>query len=560
MDYNKESLLTQEKELALQYQQRKHSDWTTNYTLSRDKVITNRLTQRQNINIPLMKYGLSTILKDINELGTIHFTNIDNNEQKEIFMNEYWKETQKRNKAVMKDRANKKQCVTFGRSFRKLNIVDGMFRFSIVDPQDILVGQYMDTSDIDSTPLLIQKEIFTTLEDIITNNDYKKEAIRMIKEHYDSEDRTVELDENAKRMASKSARLREMGLDYADAVAGAKYIELNEIYRKETREGREQIILYVIALTGGGLHILQEKPLHEILGNRGNDYWYTHYPFTTLPAEVDNTDFWSDCPADTLRQPNLLLNKWISQMSENRMLRNLNMHYYDSTNPKFVPQTYTPKPWGWYPVAGNPNEVIKDVVVGDLSESLDEMQFVIGIAEKAVAAGSVQTGQIEKSQVTLGEVKLALGQAKARTTDMEAHIEAEQLDFGEKFLEMVLPNMDKLDTLEVQKMGRDGRTTYKASIAPAKWKGNYAVKVETVKNTQEEDINKLKKLQVVKQEMPNNMAFNEIYHRKLLEFAGLDGDEMTMVLDAEKQMLPQPAVQGGVLDGTTGQDLGQIRA
>ncbi len=43
------------KDSAFKHRRRRHPDWTDNYTLYRDKVILNRLTQRQSVNIPLIK-------------------------------------------------------------------------------------------------------------------------------------------------------------------------------------------------------------------------------------------------------------------------------------------------------------------------------------------------------------------------------------------------------------------------------------------------------------------------------------------------------------------------
>ena len=54
--------LNTNKDAAFKFQQRRHSDWNENYTLYRDKVIINRLTQRQSVNIPLIKETLRTIL------------------------------------------------------------------------------------------------------------------------------------------------------------------------------------------------------------------------------------------------------------------------------------------------------------------------------------------------------------------------------------------------------------------------------------------------------------------------------------------------------------------
>jgi len=330
---NNEDLITilrNEKESALEYRRRRHADWKTNYTLSRDKVITNRLTQRQTVNIPLMKYGLGTILKDVNQMPTLYFSHTGNDKQREIFFNEYWKEVGTLNDDVLRDRVNKKQGMLFGRSFRKLNIVDGVFKQQIIDPQSILIDRYVDPIDIDTARMVAHVEIFKTLDEIVNNKEYDKNATRELAAHYEQENTTIELDENYARAESKRERLSDMGVtDMFSPVTGAKYIELNEIYRKEYDEDLdlEVIQLYTVAMMGDGMTILLKKPLYEVIGDNDEHYWYSHYPFTSLSVELDLTDFWNDSPADTLRQPNLVLNSWMSQLVENRTLRNFNMHY-----------------------------------------------------------------------------------------------------------------------------------------------------------------------------------------------------------------------------------------
>ena len=54
-----------DKQSAFLYRRRRQPDWTDNYTLGRDKVQINRLTQRQSVNVPLIKSTVKTLLKDI---------------------------------------------------------------------------------------------------------------------------------------------------------------------------------------------------------------------------------------------------------------------------------------------------------------------------------------------------------------------------------------------------------------------------------------------------------------------------------------------------------------
>mgnify|MGYP001610695538 CR=1 FL=1 len=77
--------LNKEKETALGFQKRRHEEWTDNYQLYRNKVNTNRLTQRQAVTIPLMKETLKTILSKIDDPPTITFKDKDGEEADKFF-------------------------------------------------------------------------------------------------------------------------------------------------------------------------------------------------------------------------------------------------------------------------------------------------------------------------------------------------------------------------------------------------------------------------------------------------------------------------------------------
>ena len=554
-------IINNEKDSAMNYRERRHDDWNDNYTLYRDKVITNRLTQRQTVNVPLMKYGMLTILKEINESPLIYFENKDNNKTNEILFNEVFDYYAGKTKMNIKDRMDKKQCILYGRTFKKLNIVDGEFTFEVVDPQDMLVERHVDPAMLDSARTIIQIGIFRTLTDILNNEDYSNRGKDLLKA-YVGDMPIQEEESNFSRFVDKQKRMSDMGLiDAYDPVVGETYIELNEVYRKEYDKKLEQNIIqvYVVASTDSGLIELYKKPLHEVIGATEDNYWYDHFPYTSWATDIERTDFWSDSPADIVRQPNKLLNAWISQLSENRTLRNLNMHYYNASNSQFVPQTFQPVAWGWYPVPGNPNELIKDVQVPDLSESLDEMQFVINIAEKAIATSGTTGGTIEDRQVTLGEVQLAVANAKARTRDISLFYNEDWKEFGEKYVKMIEAGKDKLDPIVVYKKGRNGKKLYRKEIEVGKLftKSGYDVDVKIASERQEQAIETINKLQAVKSIMPNNKPLNDIYEQRLLEFIGLTSEEMRDVIDYQKSLeelskaeVPTPEELGGTMGMT----------
>lgn len=573
MDTNTENItdqdlinIVQEKESALDFREHRHEAWNDNYTLYRDKVILNRLTQRQTINVPLMKYGIQTVMKDIDEMPSLYFSNLSNNQQKEIYYNEYWDVFVQSEKLKIKDRVDKKQACLYGRTFKKLNIVNGKPSLEVIDPQDMLVDRFVDPSNLDTARCVIQIGIYRSLKSIVENEDYSDTERARLQAYY-GEYQAQLLSESANdQTLDRNQRLENMGVvDVNDPTVGATLIELNEVYRKEynTVKDCEEIIFYVTANLGSQTFKLYKKPLHEHIGETSDDYWYDHYIYDSWSTDPERIDFWSDAPSDTLRQLNKALNTWISQLVENRQLRNFNMHYYDSSNPAFVPQTFQPVPWAWFPVAGNPNEVIKDVTVGDLSESLDEIQFVISLGEKAIATSSAQTGAIEQKSVTLGEVQLALANAQERIKSMALYYNESWLNIGRKYVKMVEGAFNLLEPVKSAKKGRTGKKMWTKEISPSDWydKNGYEVEITMKEDKDAEDSNAIQKLGAVKEIMQDNEALNDIYKKKLLEFAGLSADEMKEVLDYEKQKaltVMNPVIDQGMNQGMQNQNVPSV--
>lgn len=553
-------VINQQHDSAYEFRERRHTDWNENYTLYRDKVLTNRLTQRQSVNIPLMKYALTTLLKDVDDPPALYFDNLDNDIQTEIFYNEYWKESARRNRLVIKDIIDKKQAFLYGRTFKKLNIVNGEFYTEIIDPQDILVDRFVDPADIDTARCLIHTGIYRTVSELEETPEYSKVAITKIKEYFASEEGLLEGEENFEEAIDKQGRMANMGLDDVwNPVLGEQYVQLHEVYmyQWDTEKEAETLHLTIVAATKDENHILVTKPLREVLGDTEDDYWCYHLPYTTWAADPERTDFWSDGIADILRTPNRVLNVWFSQLVENRTLRNFGMQYFDATKEEgsepFVPQTFEPRAWGWYPVPGNPKDKIMRVEIPDLSESLDEMQFLLNLSEKAVAATSTQTGSVEKSSVTLGEVELALANAKERIKSMAIFYTQSWQEFGEKYAKLLEANADMLDEMTITKKGRKGLKNYTRVIKPEEifTKNGYAVQVKMVQDKQAEDVESLTKLDFLKKVMPTNEALQDIYERRAAEFAGLSPDEVTEVMEAQRQLKLQALTQADTM-----QDMG----
>jgi hypothetical protein len=540
--------IKQDKQSAFKFKERRLVDWDDNYLLYRDKVVTNRLIQRQSVNVPLMKYAINTIMKDLNETPQLYFKNLDNKEQQEIYFNEYWKETAERNHIDQLAEVDRKQALLFGRSFKKLNIEYGKITMEVIDPRDMLVDRFVNPTNFDGARFIMQTGIFRTLEDILNNEEYDEKGKEQLRIHYANKDQTLAQDTTYEYNTDRDRRFSVMGvLDAYTPTVSAMTIELNEVYKYEYCEEHKKnlIYVYVVAVADSSYYKLYKARLYELLGETEDDFWHDHFPYTSWATDIERTDFWSDGAGDVIRTPNKIVNSWMSQLVENRQLRNYGMTYYNATNPNFVPQTYTPQPFGFYPVAGNPNEVMMPVEIPDLSESLDEIQYVVGLAEKATAATATQQGVVEKQAVTLGEVQLALANAQQRVESIQKFIDSDWKELGTKFAKLTQSAVDTLIPVLVTKKGKRGIQIYTREITTKdfKTKMGYQVEVQMLKDKQQQDIDNIQKLQAAVGIMPNNQPLQEIYKRHLLQFAGLSPEEIALVEEYEEQgALPEPTL------------------
>lgn len=532
--------LKTDEQADFQYQERRHSEWTENYQLNRDKVTTNRLTQRQSVNIPLMKGTLKTILANIDEFPAIEFEELGNDKQKEIFLNSYWENFVITDRLEIKDIVDKKQELLYGKTWRKLNISYGRPTSEVREPFDILVDRYSDPADIETSHHLIDCNIFRTLDQLAANPNYNKDAINRLKVFYSTKNGLIKAEEVTRLMEAKNQRLAEMGVpDMDNPILGHTVVELRVYYFKEWDLKDEEDHIHVIVAVDagiGGKEILMAKPLKEILN-------IDFYPFVTWSSDPERNDHYPDGTADIVRTPNKVLNVWFSQLVENRSLRNMGMNFYDATIKEgWTPQSFDPVPFGWYPLPGKPSEVFQKVEIPDLSESLDEIGFVKGLVESATAATSTTKGETDNNKVTLGEVELTLQAAKERISSISKFYMLAQKEFGEKWAKLVNANGDKIEAVKLYKKGFRGNM-YAKTVAPTDWRSEdgYSCRVVSSAEREQKDMQSIQKLNAIKTEFMGNTAFKKIYDKKLLDFGGLNPDEAKQVTDFAEQN-PQPMI------------------
>lgn len=566
-------MLLNDKESGFNYQQPRHDPWRENYELYRDHVTINRLTQRQSVNLPIMKTTLRTLLKDIDDMPVIVFENLDNDKEAEVFQNEYWKWTLEQNNAEIQDVVDKKQDFFFGRTFDSWQIKDGRIVFDIEDPVDILVDRYMNPYDLDSSRFLIHTHIFKPLSSLKNNPEYDQNEVKSLEEFFETEMGLVKASDNQNSLQVKNQKLANLGVtDIDDPVLGETYVELTMYRRyrpkgddwKDNKDGKkykleeEQLMHYVEA---ENRCILMKKPQEKIIGVTRDHYWRNHYNYNTWGDDIDKQDFWTDGIADIVRTPNKVQNAWFSQEIERRTLSNFGMTFFNSSLQAdgFMPNTWEPRPFGFYGIPLGPNGKLSDnlqrVEIPMNDGNLESITFINQMIEKATGATATQQGAQTERQVTLGEVELAQGEAKARTQGISKFYTHAWKKRAEKFLKLIEAAPEKLDAVKIYKKGKNSEDIYAREIVPGDWmtKAGYRVRVWAQDEKNEKDTQSIQKLQIMKTAMPDNPKVNEIYVRKLAEFSDVSPDDVKEILDYESKKLAMMAQMGATMGQQPGQ-------
>jgi len=565
---------------AYNYRKRRDEDWTENYLLYRDKVRYNRLIQRQSVNLPLMKQTIRTLLKDVDDMPVVYFENLDNDKQAEIFQNEYWQYTigSECNSMEIKDMVDKRQEMLFGRTFDQMQIVDGKILMTIEDPSDMLVDRFTDPADLDTARFIIHTHIFRPLSSLVNNPDYDQAMVKELQEFYATKQGIIKASDNMASLQEKNKKMAEMGVPDIDSpILGETYVELSLHFlfrEKDSWTNKEGVKVdvtdqYMLFVECDDMKVLMKRPLEEVIGKTKDNYWRNHLPYNSWADDVERQDFWSDGVGDIVRTPNKILNVWFSQKVENRTMRSFGMHYFDSTLDGFQPPNIDPEPWGWIGVPVGQGRKLSDVFqkveIPDLADSNDDMEFVIGMNDRASGATATQQGVPTQRQITLGEVKLALSEAKERSKGMSKFYTHVWLKRAEKFLKLIEAASDRLDAVKIYKKGRNTSDIYSREIAPTDWmtQSGYRVKIWSQEEKNNQDTQQLEKLSAVRAMIPGNSKLEEIIERKALEFADLKPDEINDIIriQTEKRdaMLNAPPVMPGAPNTQVKQPTQQVQ-
>ena len=527
--------LLREKKAGRELQERKHVDWQENYELYRNKVKTNRLTQRQAVNIPLMKETIKTILSKVDDSPNVDWKEKSGDEFKEMIYQEVWNEQFKKKKFEWKDVLDKKNVLLYGLSSKFLYPTDSGVDVDIPDVYDIVFDPLMNPVDIETARFIVRQNIFRNLRDILADTRYTNEGKNALKIFKDTQVGIVQSNDNKKAWEEKMKRLESVGVDKSDFAyyaGGDVMVNLTEHYTLywNGKEFERRVCVYA----DDAIALLDEK-LEDLIGV---DFW----PFVVWMEDPESTDVYPDGIADLVRTPNKILNVWFSQQVENRTLQNFQMHWYDATQQGYVPQTYEPGPGVMLPAPGDPNKTIMPVQINGLDETFTAIEFLTKIVERGTGAVAIEKGVAEKGTQTLGEVEILVGKAMERSVAMAKFYRNSWYETAWKWDKLMQANPPK--NMKLYKTGQSGKI-YEKTVVPKDWKSEagYEPIVSSTSEQEQEQLKTLQKFNYVIQQNPNNMALKRIGQKRQLESLDLTPDELREIEEADKQAQEQALTQ-----------------
>jgi hypothetical protein len=517
-----------EKKIANEFQKRRHLDWNDNYELNRNKVKINRLTQRQAVNIPLMKETLKTLLSKIDDPPSVEFRDIDGDEYKELLVQEMWNDDSDRLNFQGIDLQDKKTVLLYGRAFKKLNWTKEGFTVTTPDIFDIVIDPLTDPLDLETARFIIHQNIYRSLREVLADPRYTKEGKDQLKQYLTSTQGIIQSGRNREEMEQKNERMKAMGVkssDFPMFAGGDQILNLSEHICEVWDTAKQEFVRYVVVYADDMVELYRET-LEKCLG-------IEFFPYVTWGDDIETNDFWSDGVADLVRTPNKVLNVWYSQMVENRTLGNFNMVYYDATNEDYKPSTYEPGPGLMIPAPGDPNKTLMPVPVQKLDDNMNAIQFLTTIVERATAATAIDKGVQEGPQTTLGEVQILVGKAMERTQSMAKFYNRSWQELATKWYALLDANQKLKRT--IYKQGTNGKLWPKP-IYPSDWRSKQGFKA-FVKSSSEQEQEKTKGIQqlmFIKSMFPTNMVLSRITQNRSLQLVDLTPAELREIEDEEK--------------------------
>jgi hypothetical protein len=522
-------LLT-EKKSAAELQERKHDDWNDNYELYRNKVRTNRLTQRQAVNIPLMKETIKTLLSKIDDPPEVDWKENSGDEVKELYYQEVWNQQSIDNKMELIDILDKKNVLLYGLSTKKLNIYDAGVSVDVLDTFDILHDPLMKPGEVESARYIVHHNILRNVRDILADPKYDKKGKDELRIWADSPPGITQTAMNREEWEKKMDRMRAMGISHSDFgffAGGDRLINLTEHFTRRWNPKKEEFERRVVVYAEDTIVLMDELLMDAI----GMDEW----PFVVWNEDPETNDVYPDAVADLIRTPNKVINIWYSQLVENRSLKNFQMHWYSPID-GYTPTTYTPGPGAMLPAppGDNINNVLKPVEINGLDDTLDAIGAITNIVERGTGATAIDKGQGEGSTQTLGEVEILVGKSQERAISMTKFYRMAWTELAIKWDKLMHANAPKF--LELSKEAASGKIYWK-KVYKSDWlsKDGYKPIVRSSSETEQANLQSMQKWMAIMAQDPTNPALREIGMGRQVDLLDVTPEERKQIEEGSKQ-------------------------
>lgn len=526
-----------DKESSKTFKERRLQQWNENYYLYRDKVLTNRLTQRQTVNIPIIREAIDTWISKIDETPDLTFESRGNgasDEDQELLVNEMWQYFSDSEKLAQKDNLDKKIVGLQGRSFKFLYWKDNQVKLDIIDPYDIDIDPRVSPFDIDTASFVNHKHIYIPLRNVLANKSYDTAAKYQLKAYLDTKRGILAASNTDEEDQMRKERLETLGVSNFDEYrASDVMVEITRSYKMMWSDKDKRFVRHLIVIAMDAV-VLYCKPLEEAIG-------IDRLPIPSWSSDPDINDYWNDGKADNVRTVNKVVNMYFSQDLENRAYRNFGMYFFNTKGGQFKPNAFEARPFGMYGVDGNPDEMIKQMNIQPLADTQNAIEYLKNMIQSSIAQTPTERGVQEKSGTTLGEVQLSLQQSQNRNQVVAKQYQQCWKDVGMIWYELL--NANARGVFKLYKKGGDGKT-YSKDIYPTDWQNpkGYDVKIEIKADKEANNDLEFKKLQYVKTSYINNPIAQQITKKKELEILGWTAEEIQQVLDAEMQAPVDPAM------------------
>lgn len=517
-----------DKESSVKFKERRFSQWNENYSLHRDKVATNRLTQRQPINVPITREAVQTWVSKLDTPPELSFESRGNeNKDKdgEILLNELWQYYYDTLGLDVIDYVEKKIVGLQGRGFKKWGFSNGKIFCDLIDPYDIEIDPRANPLDINGTADFIKHtHIYKSLRNILANKDYSDAAKLELKIFLDSSQGILRSKQDYDAYENKKERLQNLGAqNYDDFTYGDVIVELNESYKNVWHDDIKQFVRHFMVIAADTV-VLLDKPMKDALG-------LSRIPIVTWASDPDINDIWSDGIADSVRTFNKITNMYLSQDLENRTYRNFGMYFFNTLNGQFTPQAFEPKPFGMYPVPGNPAEIVKQVDIQPLNDTSNQISWLKDLIQSSVAQTATERGEV-KSDTTLGQTQLSFQQSQGRTQVVTRLYMKAWKESGEIFYELLKNN--SAGTMKLFKRGSNNKM-FSKDVVKSDWDFPAGYECRVV-SKEEKDVASdfsLKQIQYVKNSFATNPVALRIAKRKELELLDWSKEDIDSVMQAE---------------------------